>query len=104
MSFPLEPPLYHKGILTDLQGAWILLRDSIAESAGFPGADRALLHVDEAMSWEVVRQLQRMGPLLLFVRNICIQGSAPSEVLDNIESVNEILNEVLEELRQGTIP
>ena len=95
MSFIQEPTGYEKTILSDLQGAWGVLRDTVVDAAGFEGWDRALFHIDEAMSWESVRNLNRMPPLLLIIRNICIQGKAPQEVLDNIRDLDQILKEVL---------
>ena len=97
MAFQIEPTGYEKTILSDLQGAWIVLRESVANSARFEGCDRVLFHIDEAMSWETVRNLRRMPPLLLIIRNLCIQGKAPDEVIKNIDEVNEILTEALEE-------
>jgi hypothetical protein len=97
MAFQIEPTGYEKTILSDLQGAWIVLRESVANSARFEGCDRVLFHIDEAMSWETVRNLRRMPPLLLIIRNLCIQGKAPDEVIKNIDEVNEILTETLEE-------
>ena len=98
MPFTKEPTGYEKTILSDLQGAWILLRESVAEAAGFEGWDRALFHIDEAMSWEVVRNLRLMPPFLLIIRNICSQGNAPQEVLENIQWIDDILKKVLSEI------
>jgi hypothetical protein len=95
MSFTTESNGYEKTILSDLQGAWTLLRESVVECGGFDGMDRVLFHIDEAMSWESVRNLGRMPPLLLIIRNLCLQGGAPEEVMDNIEQVHDILHEVL---------
>ena len=97
MPFIEESTGYEKTILSDLQGAWSALRDSIVDAAGFEGWDRAIFHVDEAMSWESVRNLKRMSPLLLIIRNLCVQGEAPQEVLENIQELDEILKEVLSE-------
>lgn len=97
MAFVQESTGYEKTILSDLQGAWISLRGAVVEAAGFEGWDRALFHIDEAMSWENVRNLRRMPPLLLIIRNICVQGKAPEEVLENIREVDEVLKEVLSE-------
>lgn len=97
MAFFTESSGYEKTILSDLQGAWILLRESIVETDGFDGWDRVLFHIDEAMSWESVRNLDRMPPLLLIVRNLCLQGGAPKEVMENIEELGDILHEVLQE-------
>jgi hypothetical protein len=58
---------------------------------------RAIFHIDEAMSWESVRNLRGMPPLLLIVRNICMQGKAPEELLANIQEVDQVLKEVLYE-------
>ena len=98
MPFTKEPTGYEKTILSDLQGAWILLRDSVVDTGGFEGWDRAIFHIDEAMSWDTVRNLKRMPPLLLIIRNICIQGNAPKEVLENIQNLDEILKELLSEI------
>jgi hypothetical protein len=95
MTFFTEPTGYEKTILSDLQGAWECLRKDIVDHAGFPGWDRMLQHVDEAMSWETVRHLPRMRPLLLLIRNLAIQNQAPPEVVEDIEEVSDILDEVL---------
>ncbi len=100
MAFPTETAGYEKTILSDLQGAWTLLRESVVDTKGFDGWDRVLFNIDEAMSWETVRNLDRMPPLLLVIRNLCYQGKAPGEVMENIEEVNDILKEVLEEYRK----
>jgi len=97
MSFIEESTGYEKTILSDLQGAWGVLRNSIVDAAGFDGWNRALFHVDEAMSWECVRNLKRMPPLLLIIRNLCVQGKVPKDVLENIQDLDEILEEVLSE-------
>jgi hypothetical protein len=97
MAFPTESSGYEKTILSDLQGAWLLLRESIVGTHRFDGCDRVLFHIDEAMSWESVRNLDRMPPLLLIIRNLCLQGGAPREVMENIEEVNDLLQEVLQE-------
>jgi len=100
LAFPTEPTGYEKTILSDLQGAWIVLRESVANSARFEGCDRVLFHIDEAMSWETVRNLRLMPPLLLIIRNLCLQGKAPDAVIQNIDDVNEVLTEALEELHR----
>lgn len=100
MPFHEEPTGYVKTILSDLQGAWIVLRDSVVEASGFEGWDRALFHIDEAMSWEVVRDLSKMPPILLIIRNICVQGNAPDDVIENIDDVHDILKEVLTEYKK----
>jgi hypothetical protein len=98
MPFTEEPTGYEKTILSDLQGAWILLRESVVDTAGFEGWDRVLFHIDEAMSWETVRNLRRMPPLLLIIRNICTQAEAPQAVLENIQALDGVLKKVLSEI------
>jgi hypothetical protein len=58
VGFDTEPTGYEKTILSDLQGAWQCLRNEVADNPGFTGWEKALLHIDEAMSWESVRNLR----------------------------------------------
>lgn len=60
MPFYKEPKGYAKTALSDLQGAWGNLRELIVVNAPFPEWKILLFHVDEAMSWESVRNLERM--------------------------------------------
>ncbi len=101
MPFFTEPDYYEKTILSDLQGAWSVLRAEVVTHAGFPNWERVLFHTDEAMSWETVRHLERMEPLQLLIRNLAVQGDAPAEVLEAIEAIAEILQEVQSDLKQG---
>jgi hypothetical protein len=100
MAFKAEPTGYEKTILSDLQGAWTVLRESVASSDRFEGCDRVIFHIDEAMSWETVRNLRLMPPLLLIIRNLCQQGGASDEVMQNIEALNGLLSEAFEELHR----
>jgi len=95
MHFYTEPVKYEKTILSDLQGAWECLRTTVTEHAGFEGWDKMLFHIDEAMSWETVRHLERMRPLLVLIRNLALQGNAPLQVIDEIDDISEILNETM---------
>jgi hypothetical protein len=97
MAFSTERTGYEKTILSDLQGAWTVLRESVVDTKGFDGWDRVLFHIEEATSWETVRNLNRMPPLLLIIRNLCSQGKAPGEVMESIDEINDILKEVLQE-------
>lgn len=53
-----------------------------------------MFHIDEAMSWETVRHLKRMEPLIMLIRNLAIQGNAPPQMIEDID-ISEILTEVL---------
>jgi len=101
MTFFTEPAGYEKTILSDLKGAWECLRDAVVKQAGFPGWDRMLFHIDEAMSWETVRHLERMEPLVVLIRNLAVQGQAAEEIMESLEDVTDILREVYEMQRQG---
>ncbi len=103
MVFDKEPAGYEKTVLSDLQGAWQNLRDTIVEHAGFPGWERALFHIDEGMSWESVRNLRYMSRCLLLVRNIVIQGEVSEEVVSCLDEVNELMDETLQALNEGEI-
>ena len=103
MRFETEPTGYEKTVLSELQGAWQVLRDEIAEQAGFPGWDRALFHIDEAMSWESVRNLQSMHKSLVLVRNLLSQDGIPKTVSEHLEVVNDMMAETLQDLKDGDI-
>jgi len=104
MGFSTEPTAYEKTILSDLQGAWQCLRDDVVAHPGFEGWERALFHIDEAMSWEAVRDLRQMQRSLILVRNILQQGDevllAVTECLD---AVNDLMDETLDALSRGEI-
>jgi len=104
MAFFKEPTGYDKTILSDLQGAWSVLRESVVDSAGFEGGERMLFHIDEAMSWEVVRHLERMKPLLILVRNIALQAKVSENIMQEIDDLSEILDETLKTHLQSRKP
>jgi len=97
MTFQIEPTGYEKTILSDLQGAWHVFRQTVVDNVGFEGWEKVLFHTDEAMSWETVRNLKLMPPLVLIIRNLCCQGNAPEEVLLALNEVHELLEATLEE-------
>jgi hypothetical protein len=101
MSFYTEPTGYQKTIVSDLQGAWGNLREAVAENPGFKDWDRLLFHIDEAMSWENVRDLDRMKAALTMIRNIAAQADIPDEPAYWIQQVSSILDKVLEKIRKG---
>jgi hypothetical protein len=101
MSFYTEPTGCQKTIVSDLQGAWGNLREAVAENPGFKDWDRLLFHIDEAMSWESVRDLDRMKAALTMIRNIAAQADIPDEPAYWIQQVSSILDKVLEKIRKG---
>jgi len=104
MPFFNEPTSYNKTILSDLQGTWDILRNAVVDAAEFKSRNRMLFHIDEAMSWETVRHLETMKPLVTLIRNIAIQGEASEEILQAIEDVSEVLDEVMKSQDMGKLP
>lgn len=72
-----------------------------ARSYWFPGLGPVVFHIDEAMSWETVRHLERMEPLLVLIRNRAVQGQAPEEIMAALEDIMDIFQEVQQDLKQG---
>ncbi len=103
MGFDTEPTFYEKTILSDLQGAWQRLREEVVEHLGFEGWERALFHIDEAMSWESVRNLGQMQRSLILVRNLLHQADVPDAVAECLDAVSELMDETLEALSKGEI-
>jgi len=54
------------------------------------------------MSWECVRDLNSMKPLILLIDNIA-QQSAPELIIEAIEDVREAYGDVLTEISEGKI-
>jgi hypothetical protein len=62
-----------------------------------------IFQIDEAMSWENVRDLSNMKKVFLVIHNMAQQAKAPAEVLEGIEMVRIELDEVFEALAEGKI-
>jgi len=101
MGFPTEPTNYEKTALSDLQGAWISLGEAVVDNFGFPDSDKLLFHIDEAMSWESVRNLERMKSTLLLVQNIISQSDMSEGIKECLEDVRESLEEVFLAMEEG---
>ncbi len=101
MAFFTEPTGYYKTSLSDLQGAWQNLRDVVVEHQPFPEWQRLLLHIDEGMSWESVRDLKQMRKTLLLVNNLVALDDVPESVCEWASEVKNDLDEVFEALAAG---
>ncbi len=101
MSFKTEPTGYEKTALSDLQGAWGNLRDVVVEEFGFPNSDKLLFQIDEAMSWESVRNLNHMKSTLLLVQNIIAQTESSEEVIFWVNEVRGSLDDTLQAIIEG---
>ena len=103
MSFYQEPLHYEKTILSELQGAWILLRDAVVTEHEKKDCSLLLFHIDEAMSWESVRNLEHMKNTLVLIQSIAQQRHVSIEIVELIEDVRDILYEILEEIEHGKV-
>lgn len=101
MNFYKEPTGYFKTALSELQGAWQMLRETVVEEFGFQNSDKLLFHIDEAMSWESVRNLNLMEPLILLIHNIANQSDAPKSIIEHIEDVRSGFDSVIEAMKEG---
>lgn len=103
MPFDEEPSGYTKTVMSDLQGAWQNLRDAVVEAHPFSESQKLLFHIDEGMSWENVRNLDRMRKALLLIRNIAAQSETPDELFEWIETVRATLDEALAAIAEGKV-
>lgn len=101
MSFNTEPTGYEKTALSDLQGAWGNLRSAVIDNFGFPDSDKLLFHINEAMSWESVRNLKKMEVTLLLIQNIAAQTESPEEVVEWLDDVRQCFKGALDEIAEG---
>lgn len=101
MVFYQEPPHYEKTILSDLQGSWMLLREAVVNEHKTKDCSRLLFHIDEAMSWESVRNLERMKNTFILIQSIAQQTGVSDETAQLMEDVRAILYEVMHEIRKG---
>ena len=98
MTFYETPTHYIKTIMSDLQGSWEWLRDEVVKCMPFENASELILHIDEGMSWESVRDLQHMKKTLLVVQNFAKQEKLSNEVYEIIEETMSLLNSAIEQL------
>jgi hypothetical protein len=81
MSSQEESTQYEKPALSDLQGAWQNLSETI-EQPLFPEWERLLFHIDEEMSEERVRNPEPMRATVLLIHNIAAEADMPQAVTD----------------------
>ena len=103
MSFYQEPTYYEKTILSDLQGAWEVLREEVIKEHANKDCSQLLFHINEAMSWESVRNLKHMKNTFVLVQSIAQQINVSDETMEMIENVRDVLYEVLNEIQHGKI-
>ena len=103
MTFYQEEYQFQKTALSDLQGAWQNLREEVVNHHPFENSDRLLVQIDEAMSWESVNNLKRMGNIILLILNIATQSNAPGEIIEFIKWVKNDFDGALEDIASGKI-
>ena len=103
MTFYQEPTYYEKTIISDLQGAWEVLRDEVIKEHSGKDCSQLLFHINEAMSWESVRNLKHMKNTFVLIQSIAQQINVSEEIIELIENVRDVLNEVLNEIQRGKI-
>lgn len=101
MGFHSAPVNYNKTVVSDLQGAWHCLRDEVVDRFGFTESDNLLFHIDEAMSWESVRDFKKMKSSLLIVNNIVAQSDPPGDIAELLHSVREHFEETILAIKEG---
>ena len=103
MSFIQEPAHYQKTALSDLQGAWSILRQAVVDNFNFKNSAKLMFHIDEAMSWESVRNLQAMKSTFIIIRNMALQSDVNQDILEAIDEVKYDLDETLQALNEGEV-
>ncbi|RUM94090.1 MAG: hypothetical protein DSZ28_04985 [Thiothrix sp.] len=101
MAFIMEPTGYEKTAISDLQGSWGNLRNAVIDNFGFTDSDKLIFHINEAMSWESVRDLKLMKTTFILVQNIVVQTNAPNEVIEWLDDVRESLDAVFDAIAEG---
>ena len=101
MTFYQESNHYEKTIISDLQGAWGNLRTAVVKEHETTDCSKLLFHIDEAMSWECVRNLDYMKQIFQVVQSLSQKMNLSSEVMEWVEDIRNILHEVLDEIKGG---
>ncbi|MEI6269073.1 MAG: hypothetical protein WCP01_09360 [Methylococcaceae bacterium] len=101
MSFYQEPAYYEKTIICDLQGAWEVLKDEVIKEHDSKDCSQLMFHINEAMSWESVRDLNHMKNTFILVQSIAQQINVSDEIIELIEDIRDVLYEVLNEIQHG---
>ena len=101
MAFIQEPTGYEKTAISDLQGSWSNLRNAVIDNFGFTDSDKLMFHIDEAMSWESVRDLKLMKTTFILVQNIATKANAPKEVIEWVDDVRESMDASFAAIAEG---
>lgn len=97
MAFYTEQSSYEKTSLSDLQGAWENFKHTLLCLHPFLSSDRIIFHLNEATSWEMVRDLKKMKDVYLLIRNMCMKSEKAEELKEDLEEIRVCLDEAVEE-------
>jgi hypothetical protein len=78
-----------------------VLRDEVIKEQSSKDCSQLLFHINEAMSWESVRNLNHMKNTFVLVQSIAQQIKVSDEIMQLIEDVRDVLYEVLNEIQRG---
>jgi hypothetical protein len=101
MAFNTIPTEYHKTALSGLQGALGNLREAVVSNFGFTDSDKLLFQIDDAMSWECIRDLDQMKEIFVLLLSISSQTNAPKEVIEWVEVVRADIAKILVAIANG---
>ena len=96
MGFYKEPVSYEKTILSDLQGMWDIFRSEVLSNIPNINCTTLMFHIDEAMSWESVRNLEHMRKTLILIRNIITKEKFDKNIHDILDDLQETLDKAIE--------
>ena len=96
-KFYTEQSGYVKTSLSDLQGAWENFKSVLLEQHPFEGSERVIFHTQEAMSWEIVRDLHKMKDLYLLIKNIISKSSCSEKFQEELDDILICLGEAIGE-------
>ena len=101
MGFKEEPTGYIKTVVSELQGSWGNLKNVVADSYGFPNSDKLMFHIHEGMSWESVRNLEKMKEEITLIKNIANQTSVHEDITFWINDVYSTYLRTVKSIKEG---
>ncbi len=96
-KFYTEQQVYEKTSLSELQGAWENFKTTLLKQHPFDNSDKIIFHMNEAMSWEVVRNLHEMKNIYMLIRNIIIKTQQYETLVEELNEIKSCLDDALEE-------
>ena len=95
MKLSIEPNQCMYGIFSALETAWSRLRDAVLSLPQDELQCRLLFHMDEAMSWESVRDLSRMKKAFLLIKHHLQQARVLGDWIELMEDIEILLHDIV---------